>query len=223
MDRVEILHFSDLLCVWAYVEQARMDELVATFGEQVSIRAHFVSVFGDARGKLARGWSERGGGAGYAAHVSDICERLDVGPLHPACWAQTVPCSSLACHLFLRAIGVAEAQSELAAGSMDLAARAIRSAFFQHGLDVSQAQVLRNVVEQCGLALAPIEAALEHGTAHAALDRDLELVRQHEVRMSPTLVFNEGRQRLAGNIGYGVIEANVRELLHGRAHGASWC
>ncbi len=223
MQRVEILHFSDILCVWAYVEQARVTELAATFGAQVDIRAHFVQVFGDARGKLVRGWADRGGGAGYAAHVQDICERFEIGPIHPACWAQTVPSSSLACHLYLRAIGVAEAAGELPSGAMDQAARAVREAFFQQGVDVSQAHALRSIAAACGLDRGPIDDALERGLAHAALDRDLELGRTHDVRMSPTLLFNEGRQRLAGNVGYRVIEANVRELLLHREGGASWC
>ncbi len=223
MDRVDILHFSDILCVWAYVEQARMDELVASFGDQVRVDAHFVSVFGDAHGKLARGWAERGGGPAYAAHVRDICDRLGVGPIGPACWAQTQPSSSLAGHLWLRAIGVAEAAGELDRGSMDRAARALRSAFFQHGVDVSQGRELRRITSECGLELAAIEAAIEQGHAHAALDRDFELARTHDVRMSPTLVFNEGRQRLAGNVGYRMIEANVRELLQHGSGGASWC
>ena len=41
--------------------------------------------------------------------------------------------------------------------------------------------------------------------------------------MSPTLSLNEDRQRLAGNVGYRVIEANVRELLEGPAPEGSWC
>jgi len=36
-------------------------------------------------------------------------------------------------------------------------------------------------------------------------------------------VFNEGRQVLTGNVGYRVIEANVRELLHTLANQSSWC
>ena len=35
---------------------------------------------------------------------------------------------------------------------------------------------------------------------------------------------NEGRQRLFGNVGYRVLEANVNELLRNDAAGvASWC
>jgi hypothetical protein len=43
------------------------------------------------------------------------------------------------------------------------------------------------------------------------------------VDVSPTFVFNDGRQRLNGNVGYRVIEANVRELLRAPEAGRSWC
>jgi hypothetical protein len=43
------------------------------------------------------------------------------------------------------------------------------------------------------------------------------------VTVSPTLIFNEGRQRLNGNVGYRVIEANIRELLHNPSGELSWC
>ena len=41
---------------------------------------------------------------------------------------------------------------------------------------------------------------------------------------SPSFVLNEGRQKLYGNVGFRIIEANIQELL--RAPGgdqASWC
>ena len=66
-------------------------------------------------------------------------------------------------------------------------------------------------------------AVIHDGRAHAALQQDRRLADELAVRMSPSLVFNEGRQRLYGNVGYRVIEANVRELLHNPPGEASWC
>ena len=41
---------------------------------------------------------------------------------------------------------------------------------------------------------------------------------------SPTIVLNEGRQKLYGNVGFRVIEANIAELLRDPRPGeASWC
>jgi hypothetical protein len=59
--------------------------------------------------------------------------------------------------------------------------------------------------------------------AYAQVSRDFDLVKEHAVTVSPTMIFNEGRQRLNGNVGYRVIEANVRELLQNRPDQQSWC
>ncbi len=50
-------------------------------------------------------------------------------------------------------------------------------------------------------------------------------MKAHGVQGSPTYVFNEGRQMLYGNVGYRIIEANVRELLSAPAAAGepSWC
>jgi predicted DsbA family dithiol-disulfide isomerase len=223
MPPVEILHFTDVLCVWAYASQPRMVELQATFGEQIVVRNHFVPVFGDTHGKLARGWAARGGAAGYADHVREICSRFGFDGVHPGTWAEVAPRSSLSCHLFLRAVGGAEADGEFAPGSMDAVTKAMRAAFFEEGRDIAARDEQRRIAGAHGLGLAAIDQRIEDGRAYAHFSRDLELVREHRVDLSPTLIFNEGRQRLNGNVGYRVIEANVRELLLGPSAGASWC
>ena len=47
MSVVEIKYFSDVLCVWAYASQARIDAVKETFGDDVQITQRFCSVFGD--------------------------------------------------------------------------------------------------------------------------------------------------------------------------------
>jgi predicted DsbA family dithiol-disulfide isomerase len=47
MNVVEITYFSDVLCVWAYVSQARIDAVKEKFGAAVRIENRFCSVFGD--------------------------------------------------------------------------------------------------------------------------------------------------------------------------------
>ncbi|MEA5480541.1 hypothetical protein VB774_23140 [Pseudanabaena galeata UHCC 0370] len=49
------------------------------------------------------------------------------------------------------------------------------------------------------------------------------MIREHTISVSPTLIFNEGRQRLNENVGYRVIEANIRELLNNPEDEQSWC
>ncbi|MCB1319116.1 MAG: hypothetical protein KDK34_02620, partial [Leptospiraceae bacterium] len=64
---------------------------------------------------------------------------------------------------------------------------------------------------------------LENGEAMAALMRDTQLCQDQGITGSPTIVLNEGRQKLFGNVGYRVIEANIREILRNPGNQASWC
>ncbi len=79
------------------------------------------------------------------------------------------------------------------------------------------------IAERLKLPINAIKVAIDSGEAYAQLAKDAELVKAHNVTVSPTLIFNEGRQRLNGNVGYRVIEANIRELLHNPAGEQTWC
>jgi predicted DsbA family dithiol-disulfide isomerase len=224
MSQLEVVYFSDLLCVWAYIAEARVEQLRADFPDAVRVVPRTVSVFGDVAGKLRRGWSERGGAAGYAAHVRQTLEGFGHVSLHPDTWLVDVPASSLPAHLFALSARPLEASGELPPGSEARLAWELRRAFFAGARNVARLAVQREVAEELGLPVARLEASLAEGLAHAAFAEDLELVKSLGVTLSPTLVLDEGRQRLNGNVGYRVIEANVRELLQARAPGAaSWC
>ncbi|WP_204376707.1 hypothetical protein, partial [Methyloceanibacter marginalis] len=59
------------------------------------------------------------------------------------------------------------------------------------------------------------------GPARAA---DYDLSQKNGVEGSPTFLMNDGRQKLFGNVGYRLLEANVQELLRRpAANEASWC
>ena len=223
MSRIHIHHFSDVLCVWAYVSQIRVDELLRTFAGQVELDCRFVAVFGDARAKLDKNWGHRGGAAAYRDHVLEVVAQFGHVPVHADIWVRDTPRSSLPAHAFICAVRLLEASGDVATGASGDTAWRIRQAFFRDLADVSQRRVLFALAEEAQLPLAAVEASLDSGAAHAALAGDLELAREHDVRASPTMLFNEGRQRLTGNVGYRIIEANVRELLERPAGQHSWC
>jgi predicted DsbA family dithiol-disulfide isomerase len=79
------------------------------------------------------------------------------------------------------------------------------------------------IAEELGLPIDLIQAQIDSGEASAQLSKDLDLVAEHTVNVSPTLIFKEGRQRLNGNVGDRVIEANIRELLNNPPEEQSWC
>lgn len=214
---VKVQYFSDVLCVWAYVGQIRLDELERELGAEVVVEQHFINVFGDARARLAARWADRGGLAGYAEHVRGVVARFEHVTIHPDAWATVAPTSSLGCHVFLAAVKLLDRDV------FRRACWALRAAFFRDGIDVSLRKAQLEVADQIGLSVPEVEELLYTGAAHAELCRGLDLARGYGVEVSPTFVFDEGRQRLNGNVGYRVIEANVRELLRAPAGGHSWC
>lgn len=223
MEAVRLTYFSDALCVWAYVSEIRCDELLEKYPEQVSMDCRFFQVFGSVARKIELQWAKRGGILGYAEHVRQVVAGFDHVSVHPEVWLRDAPQSSLPSHLFLCAARLLEQRREAEAGAARRAAWTLREAFFSRCADVSKRSQLLEVAEQAGLSAARVEALLDSGAAHAALCEDLELAREQSVHASPTLVFNEGRQRLTGNVGYRIIEANVRELLERPAGQHSWC
>jgi predicted DsbA family dithiol-disulfide isomerase len=225
MKPIRIIYFSDVLCVWAYIAQIRLDELQATFQDKIEIEHHFVPVFGNAREKLVQRWQDRGGLAGYSDHVRSAAKNFDHITIHPDVWTQVVPASSTSCHLFLHAIQLLETKG-LVDRSQQIFERAnwaFRVAFFTKLADISHRTVQFEIAEELGLSIDLIQAQIDSGEAYAQLSKDFDLVKEHTVAVSPTLIFNEGRQRLNGNVGYRVIEANIRELLNNPPGEQSWC
>jgi predicted DsbA family dithiol-disulfide isomerase len=227
MEPIRIFYFSDVLCVWAYIAQIRLDELKATFPTQISIEYHFTPVFGDAHRKLEQRWRDRGGFAGYSDHVREVGTKFNHISIHPDIWTRSIPTSSTSCHLFLRAVKLLEDKglvtSKDGTSPMENLTWAFRQAFFTELADVSDLQVQLRIAKELKLPVNKIKAEIESGTAYAELSRDFDLTKEHNVTVSPTLIFNEGRQRLNGNVGYRVIEANIRELLSNPPNEQSWC
>ena len=80
------------------------------------------------------------------------------------------------------------------------------------------------MLEAVGVSVKDVDEVIASGIAFSDLEADRRDQQSLLIQGSPTFVLNEGRQKLYGNVGYGVIEANIRELLRSPAAGtASWC
>lgn len=218
MEPIAVQHFSDVLCVWAYVGQVRVDELCRKHGSQLSMDYHFVDVFGDVPGRITERWRERGGLEAYGQHVLEVVGRFDHVEVHPEIWTRNVPSSSMSSHLFLHAV-----QESGGVRALERAAWALRESFFRHALDISARELQMGVAEELGLSRSEIEKHLDSGLAAARLSSDLRIAADQGIKVSPTLTFDEGRQVLRGNVGYRVIDANVQELLERGGTQHSWC
>lgn len=224
MSEVPILYFTDVLCVWAYIAELRLNEVRARFGGKVRIEARFCSVFGHTARKMATAWADRGGYEGFNAHLRHAVEAFPEMTLNPDLWLTVRPASSNPAHLFLKALALAEAAGDSPAGGAERAASAVRRAFFTEGRDIARQGVLTEVARDCGVDPGPALQRIEDGAAFAALAGDYQDAEAMGVQGSPSFVLNNGRQKLYGNVGYRIIEANILELLRApSADQASWC
>lgn len=218
--RTEIIvdYYSDILCVWAWIAQARLDELSKQWGTQVDVRHHFVDIFGDSHTKILKQWGEEAGFQKFGEHVRHSAEPFDMALVHPAVWASTRPSSSAQSHLMLKAVALTHSESVVAAMALS-----IRRAFFCEAADVSDMDLLLELAEKQGLDSAVLSQYLRNGKAIAALSTDQRQANELGVRGSPTWILNNGRQVLYGNVGYRVLNANIEELLNHPHEEASWC
>lgn len=229
---LHIAYFSDVLCVWAYAAQIRVDELKSRFGEQIRISYHFLPVFGCTETRIGEAWAERGGYPAYGEHVRGICEGFPHLQVHPEIWERNIPRASASAHHFLKAVqsleedGLIDGHPQAAFAGRNVfeeLAWRLRLAFFRDLEDVGTQDIQMRIADELGLPRAAIEQRLHDGEAMAAMCRDLELRDRYRVDGSPTYVLNHGRQKLYGNVGYKIIEANVHEVLYRPENQASWC
>ena len=226
---VKIEYFTDVLCVWAYFAQIRMDELKTEFSDHVDIEYRFIPIFGAAKSSIEKNWKEQGGVAGFNRKLQSMAKDWPHITLSPDLWTSVAPESSISPHLYLKAIQLLTAGERSARESLDNATweNAIwmfRKAFFCDARDISNRHVQDDIALSLGLSVTAIHALIDNGKAYAVLESDRLAAEEYKVPGSPTLVLNEGRQLLYGNVGYHIIEANVRELLANPDHGeAAWC
>lgn len=231
-DPIHIAHFSDVLCVWAYAAQVRVDELKRRYGERVRLSYHFIPLFGDTAHRIGEGWQDKGGFTAFGEHVRTVCSDFPHVQVGERVWRAVRPASSSACHHLLKAVQLLEQRGEISATPLpgddgrslfEEMVWQVRLAFFRDGRDIARLDELLAIAGDLGLPVDRLRALMDSGEAMAALCRDVELRDEYKVEGSPTYVLNDGRQKLYGNVGYKVIAANVEEILNRPADQASWC
>jgi predicted DsbA family dithiol-disulfide isomerase len=215
---VVIDYYSDILCVWAWIAQRRIDELNNTLSSKIELRYHYLDVFGDASNKIPNQWAERGGYAGFAKHVMDSAAPYPDAPINPDVWHKVRPNTSANAHLVLKAIE----QSYDKDKSIEMALL-IRQAFYIDGQNIAQLSLLFSLLEAAGIDCELINKAIDDGSAMASLMADYQQAKTLSLKGSPSYIIDNGRQVLYGNVGYRVLLANIEEHLKQPTEEASWC
>ncbi len=217
-EKITVDYFSDVLCVWAWIAQPRVEELQKQWGKSIELRHRFVDVFGDARQKITSKYGEENGYAMFHQHIVDAAAGFDGASIHDDTWRLCRPYSSLQAHLVLKATELVGSASQL-----ETLALSTRRAFFAHGEDISDIDRLLALAHEAGIEEVALRQSLSDGSALAALSGDQRMAHNLGVKGSPTWVLNEGRQMLYGNVGYRILSANIEELLTRGGGETSWC
>ncbi len=200
------------------------------FGDMVRLEFRFCSVFGDSGRKIAVTWRDKGEYAGFNSHLRNVAQRFPHIEVHPEIWILTRPPTSASAHLFLTAVQHWQQEQEKkgqyasASSIFDKVMWAFRCGFFRDCRDIARWDVQCELAEALGVDINAIERSIRDGTAFAGLAADYQDADKMRIEGSPSFVLNEGRQKLYGNVGFRIIEANIQELLRAPSGDqASWC
>lgn len=222
-----ITYYSDVLCIWGYSAKIKIDEMKKQFGDQIAIDYRYTPLFVDMHAMLEKNWADKGGLQGYNKMMHKLNGMFPYVEIHPEIGLKNLPHSSASCHQFLKAVDLLEQRGEIKSDDaqnslLEQVDWQIRLGYFRDAQDVSQNSKLMSIAEQLDIPLSPIETLLSNGEAMAALASCTTDDKQKLIEGSPSFVLNEGRQKLYGNIGYHIIEANIQALLETPENKPSW-
>lgn len=222
-----ITYYSDVLCIWGYSAKIKIDEIKKQFGDQIALDYRYTPLFVDMHTMLEKNWADKGGLQGYNKMMHKLNGMFPYVEIHPDIGLKNLPRSSASCHQFLKAIGLLEQRGEIQSDDtqnslLEQADWQIRLGYFRDAEDVSQTAKLMSIAEQLNIPLNSIETLLSSGEAMAALASCTTDNKQKLIEGSPTFELNEGRQKLYGNVGYQIIEANIKALLEPPENKPSW-
>jgi len=146
--RPTVTYFSDVLCVWAYVSQVRLDQLAAEYGDRILIEERFCSVFPDARTKTAAAWNDKGGYDAMNQNFQKLTKKFPHISVHEDVWTKVQPRTSSSVHMFLKAIQLLDGDAAPTVLNSTKAIRQFRTAFFAQARDISDWHVQGEIAEE---------------------------------------------------------------------------
>ncbi len=224
---LSITYYSDVLCIWSYSAKIKIDEMKKQFGDQIALDYRYTPLFVDMHTMLEKNWAEKGGLQGYNKMMHKLNSMFPYVEIHPEIGLKNLPRSSASCHQFLKAIGLLEQRGGIQSDDshhslLEQADWQIRLGYFRDAEDISQTTKLMSIAEQLNIPVKPIETLLANGEAMAALASCTTDDKQKFIEGCPTFELNEGRQKLYGNVGYHIIEANIKALLETPENKPAW-
>jgi predicted DsbA family dithiol-disulfide isomerase len=221
---VRIDHWSDPLCIWAYVGQSRLDRLLEAWGASVRVHYRVVPVFGSVPWRFTQGSWAAAGPEGRALATARTAARFGApAEVDGRVWLDDPPASSWAPGAAIKAVALMEAEGLAPDGAVAAYQVALRRALFEQHRNTARRDVFLDVAGQQALDVDALTARLDDGRAVAALFEDHQERERLGLQGSPTYVFDDGRIALYGNVAEDVLHATVAALVAGDVGGGSRC
>jgi len=217
-------YWTDPLCVWAYVCQPKLENVMGTYGDNVTCQQRMIPVFTSMQRRFAKGgaWEGKDGTARREATVR-IATNMGFDNVTGEVWEKDMPTSSMPAAMAFCGVSLLEERGDVAQGASARYVDGLRRAFFERNQNTARRQVQLALAEELDVAPDKLAATLDDGTALARLFEDYEDKEKHKLRGSPSWVFDNGRSVLFGNVAAGVVHGVVEELLYGKHPGCTWC
>ena len=169
---ITIDYFSDVLCVWAYGGQIRLDELQQEFAGELLVRQRFLPLFADTRTRIGEGWKDKGGFDAFGRQMQEVCSQWEHTRLHSGAWNDCRPTSSTTSHVFLKAVslclGLEQAEDDPNPEVRTVFDRLVvqtRTDFFEQAKDISSLSVLLELLGPTGIPTDSVMEVIEIGRA----------------------------------------------------------
>ncbi len=221
--KLSFSYWSDPICIWAYLAQDKLDRVVADFGNHLAIETRIVPVFGSLAWRFSNGPWAAAGVDGRVEETRRLATELGHPEVSGECWKLSMPASSWAPGMAVKAVDALERAELIEAGTSGRYLRRLREVFFVENRNIARREVMLAVAEELAIARSAVEQRLDDGSALAAVWEDNEAREQLKIQGSPTYLFDGGRARLYGNFSYGILHATIEELLKGIKPGGSEC
>ena len=205
---VTVEYYTDVLCIWAWISELRVQQLKKDFGDSIEIKAKYMDVFGDVNHKMNTTWLAKGGVIGFSEHIQKTAQSFPELNVNSTLWKNTQPSTSAVAHQYIKAVKLSHGDSNAQAFAL-----AIREAFYINAQNISDPQILNALIQAQGLDGSLVNLALNDGSAIAALMSDYQMAKAKNLQGSPTFILDNGRQTLFGNVNYRVLKANIESLL----------
>ena len=195
-----IIVYSDYVCPWCYIGHERIERLAREHPVAIEWRPfelHPETPRDGARLTGRLGSSERA--RAWSRNILALAAESNI----PMAMPQVIANS----HRALEA-----AEFARTTGAFNAMHRALFAAYFEHGRDIGDIDVLCEIARECGVDDQRLRQALADETFAAEIDRITNEARANEVLSTPTFIF-EGGFRMTGAQDYNVFESITTRLL----------